>query len=1084
MATYLPGVTDYIPQIQPFTPDYNFYSQSLDFSQGKYDAAKQRLSNMYGSLLNAPLTREDNVEARDKFFKTIDQDIKRMSAMDLSLEANSQAASEIFNQLTDNQAIVKDMVWTKQFQNEQQRAQGFKNCTDAEKCGGAWWEGGERALAYNKMEFQNASAEEAMNMGNASFVAYQDVTKMAMDLAKEADLNVSVDSVTGQWITTTKNGAAIVAPLQNLFAGIIGKDPKVAEYYKTKASIDRKDFMYSNEEAYGSLEAAENAYITQRAPAIEKFFGIKEVELKDNISQVESKQKKVEKKAQTSPPSKQGSIAEIYNNLNKEKSSYSSSLEDVENANGSVTVAQRNQRYSGDSFDRLVGQYGLSGDILNAADVMSKRGAEFSVKANPYGVEAVRHKNRMLLEDFNFQKQWALNQQTFDQKLFLKQLETQGGAEANIPNSVEVKGGATVGDLNTKSYDNANRGFNVLEADRDKIKAGISNNEQRMVQEVITRTGKAAETGDVQAKEDYVALAESYMNAASASQKNIGHNAEDGVETEALGDFAVKAEQMANATTLAEKYNIARSLNMDPSKLAGGQIDNMYESSVTGMLDPTKAGNDILRDYLDPIRQNGQGIMRNIQAKRNQLDQMDKFYAKESKGVIADVRADSGYGDAWADAFDAYIGDDGYVVDDEATFVKNMMTKGYSANVAKGMWGADKRLDFDEYIDDDGTVKSSGWTGAGNVIASGVDLIATTAAGVGSVILSPLSLAATGIHNFFTDDENDWKYSNVIKGFEYDDPEDVANWGSYGAEGSADSMIFDNTAFQWEDDNLAKGRPGVHDMWKRAYTKHAKPDGSKAWMGATGAGDYAAQGMRYDVVDPAQYRGVATQGVVGLLKDAGRSSNAVFSLGDFDNTIPENDPMAKNLANLILGEFVRNNNPKDKNRIRPQATYSNIAGGDVNTVGLNIKPNPEYLKKIKGTAKNPGPYDAYLDSLATEGLTVYVPKAETNNVFTQGSMKSANELLMDHTGQIEFNAYPDYTRDLKIELDPNTGSYKTSGHILTGTTEDGRDEWGYIQSYDLPGTDLNQLVNNIEAKIREAAEQNMARERTNLLSKQ
>jgi hypothetical protein len=612
----------------------------------------------------------------------------------------------------------------------------------------------------------------------------------------------------------------------------------------------------------------------------------------------------------------------------------------------------------------------------------------------------------------------------------------------------------------------------------------ISNNEQRIVQEVITRTGKAAETGDAQAREDYVALAESYMNAASASQKNIGHNAEDGVETESLGDFAVKAEQMANATTLAEKYNIAKSLNMDPSKLAGGQIDNMYESSVTGMLDPSKAGNDILRDYLDPIRQNGQGIMRNIQAKRNQLDQMDRYYAKESKGVIADVKADSGYGEAWSDAFDAYIGDDGYAVDDEGTFVKNMVTKGYSAEVARGMWGADKRLDFDEYIDDDGRVKQSNWTGLGNIITSGVDAAATTVGGVLSVVPGAVDWIGTRIHNFFTDDENDWKYGPLLRGFEYDDPEDVANWGSYGAEASASSMFSDNSAFQWEDDNLAKGRPGVHDMWKRAYTKHAKPDGSKAWLGATGAGDYAAQGMRYDVVDPAQYRGVATQGVVGMLRDAGRSQNAVFSMGDFENSIPENDDVAKNLANLILGEFVRNNNSKDKNRIRPQATYSNIAGGNVNMVGLNLKPNPEYLKKLKGTAKQPGAYDNYLDGLAVEGLTVYMPKNETNNVFTEGSKKSTNELLMDHTGQIEFNAYPDYTKDLKIELDPNTGAYKTSGHILTGTDENGADEWGYIQSHDLPGTDLNALVNNIEAQIRAAAEHNQARERNNLLSKQ
>ena len=33
MATYLQGVTDYIPQIQPWTPDYNLYAKVLDFNE-------------------------------------------------------------------------------------------------------------------------------------------------------------------------------------------------------------------------------------------------------------------------------------------------------------------------------------------------------------------------------------------------------------------------------------------------------------------------------------------------------------------------------------------------------------------------------------------------------------------------------------------------------------------------------------------------------------------------------------------------------------------------------------------------------------------------------------------------------------------------------------------------------------------------------------------------------------------------------------------------------------------------------------------------------------------------------------------
>ena len=84
MSTYLPGVPDYVPQIQEFRPDFNLFAKSLQMSQSKYDANHEKLSNLYGSLLNSPMLREKNIEERDQFFKVIDQDIKKMSGMDLS----------------------------------------------------------------------------------------------------------------------------------------------------------------------------------------------------------------------------------------------------------------------------------------------------------------------------------------------------------------------------------------------------------------------------------------------------------------------------------------------------------------------------------------------------------------------------------------------------------------------------------------------------------------------------------------------------------------------------------------------------------------------------------------------------------------------------------------------------------------------------------------------------------------------------------------------------------------------------------------------------------------------------------------
>lgn len=96
MSSYLPGNTDYIPQIQPFVPDYNFLGNILQTKQSQYDTNKRKVSDLYGTLLNSPLLKDSNIKRRDEFFKVIDEDIKKISGLDLSLEQNVNAAQKVF----------------------------------------------------------------------------------------------------------------------------------------------------------------------------------------------------------------------------------------------------------------------------------------------------------------------------------------------------------------------------------------------------------------------------------------------------------------------------------------------------------------------------------------------------------------------------------------------------------------------------------------------------------------------------------------------------------------------------------------------------------------------------------------------------------------------------------------------------------------------------------------------------------------------------------------------------------------------------------------------------------------------------
>ena len=62
MASYIPQVTDYIPEFQPFQPDYNFLNNVLQKKQGQYDTNYKALSQTYGTLLNSPMMRQDNIQ--------------------------------------------------------------------------------------------------------------------------------------------------------------------------------------------------------------------------------------------------------------------------------------------------------------------------------------------------------------------------------------------------------------------------------------------------------------------------------------------------------------------------------------------------------------------------------------------------------------------------------------------------------------------------------------------------------------------------------------------------------------------------------------------------------------------------------------------------------------------------------------------------------------------------------------------------------------------------------------------------------------------------------------------------------------
>lgn len=287
MATYLPGITDYIPQIQPFKPDFNTFNNILQIKQAQTDLGRKRLGSMYASLLYAPLTGEDNIKKRDDYFKMIEQNIKKISAMDLSLPQNQSAAMKVFDPLLDDKDLIHDMTWTKQANDQYEIGDSFRRCTDPKECGGEFWEEGLSYINLKRDEFKKATPEQRRSMGAPRYNPFVNITQKAFEWTKDQGLVATSVTSDGKYIVTKQNGMEMLVPLTMIYNAIYSKDPKVRAMFDTSAYLTRKNYIEQNKSKFGGDETkAEDQWFLDimKGTVPKQLETLKEVEEIDNFS--------------------------------------------------------------------------------------------------------------------------------------------------------------------------------------------------------------------------------------------------------------------------------------------------------------------------------------------------------------------------------------------------------------------------------------------------------------------------------------------------------------------------------------------------------------------------------------------------------------------------------------------------------------------------------------------------------------------------------------------------------------------------------------------------------------------------------
>lgn len=290
MATFIQGLTDYIPKVEPYRPDFDFLNKALATKQAKYDSAIDQLSGMYGNIINADLTRNENIQSRDNFLQNAQKNIQQITAMDLSDPKNVQLAQKVFEPFVQDKKLQYDIMFTKADKRAISEAEYLRSASDPE-LNKQYWNEGVREVNYRLQEFKAASGDKAYRMALPKYTPNINIMAEAKKLIGDDFLDISIDEKVGGYIVTTKNGPHAVKTVQQFLNGALSTDPRVRNYANTLAYVQSMDNItgIANQKYNGDLNAAKADYYLNNTSNIISGAVDQIDDFRDELNSVESK---------------------------------------------------------------------------------------------------------------------------------------------------------------------------------------------------------------------------------------------------------------------------------------------------------------------------------------------------------------------------------------------------------------------------------------------------------------------------------------------------------------------------------------------------------------------------------------------------------------------------------------------------------------------------------------------------------------------------------------------------------------------------------------------------------------------------
>ena len=477
MATYIPGIGNYLPDFRPFTPDYKFLSNVLDTKTQKYESNYKALNDLYGKVVYGNLSRTDTQEMRDQYAENLAPKLQQISGLDLSMAQNVESAKALFRPFFEEDLIVKDLVQTKQYRKEMQYADMLRNSPNDEERQ-KYWQTGIEKMQFEMQDFVNASQDEALNMAIPRYVGNANLYERAIEVLNDSGIEtdvVTTISDNGEWMIHRKNGDLITNEALMYVQKKLKDDPMVIDAYYADAYVKARRFAQNgvDEGIYSSIDQGQNVWANNKIQEVETEIERRQAALAEKKNLAAQKNEAWNRSNKQDPIIK-GSPEERASNESR------SDLIAIKERLAAIDKLYANQPQSEKDF-KTTGEYnpndtksllnraynlmmniGMETDLQAAAIRYSKQGMMSKLEANDYAVLQKRHVYDMNKIAAQHESRMILQKQKdiFDKENIL--LKNQLKYEATGQDKLNLEGAESTSDPNTVTAQNIDEDGNAI----------------------------------------------------------------------------------------------------------------------------------------------------------------------------------------------------------------------------------------------------------------------------------------------------------------------------------------------------------------------------------------------------------------------------------------------------------------------------------------------------------------------------------------------------------------------------------------------------------------------------------------------